>query len=460
MELRQLTPNEVLFIGGETANTYQHTSGLTVLDARDRPGFGYDTFRRNLEERIGSVPHFRWKLHEVPFGLDLPYWVEDEQFDFDHHVRRIAVPAPGDRRSLAELVAYLYSRHLDRSRPLWESWFIEGLPDGRYAFFTKLHHCMMDGEGASRLGELTCDFEPDAAPREIDPSIRDARAGRRPAPWEESLTAGLRLAGLPLRAGREVLDAVGHTVRRRVADRDSGRTRPPVPMSIFNADVGRQRGFVYGSVSLADVKAVKSHFGVTVNDVVLALVAGSLRRYLLDRDRLPDEPLRTSIAVSLRTDGDEEFGNRITTAGVTLATDLEDPEERLAVIARDSEVAKQEARAGGKGLLELLAVMPPVLVGPLVAATPPELVPRTTGFNLMVSSVRGSTEWMYIGGARVEANYPMSIITRGSALNVTALSYVDTIDVGVTLAPEVVPDPWTIVDGLEVALDELRARLA
>ncbi len=174
---RQLTSQETFFIGGETANVYQHTGGLVLLDASERPGFGFDSFREHLETRMADIPHFRWKLHEVPLGLDLPYWVEDENFSFENHIRRIAVPSPGDREALGELVAYLYSKHLDRDRPLWETWFIEGLPNRQFAMLHKLHHCLMDGEGASRLGERLIDLEPDAKSRPVEPEIRDAVAG-------------------------------------------------------------------------------------------------------------------------------------------------------------------------------------------------------------------------------------------------------------------------------------------
>src|SRR3990172_2528307 len=253
-KLRQLTPQEVLFVGGETPTVYQHASGLTLLDASERPDFGFEAFRRHLEERLGSIPQFRWRLHEVPLGLDLPYWVEDETFSFDHHIRRIAVPSPGDRKALGEVVSYLYSRHLDRSRPLWETWFIEGLADGQYGLFTKLHHCMMDGQGASKLGQVICDFEPDAAPREVDPAIAEARPGETPELWRELLNAALNLAGLPFRASREILDAVRRELRQRMTHYGRSQERPPIPTATFNCEIGSERGFVFGSLPLADVK--------------------------------------------------------------------------------------------------------------------------------------------------------------------------------------------------------------
>jgi diacylglycerol O-acyltransferase len=454
---RQLTAKDVLFVGGETANVYYHVSGLTLLDPSDRPGFGFEAVRDRLIAGLEHVPPFRWRLHQVPLGLDLPYWVEDPDFSFDRHIRRIAVPSPGDRRALGELVSYLYCRHLDRRRPLWETWFIEGLEDGGYGLFSKLHHCMMDGEAAAKLAEVLGDVDPDVPLPSIDPALSTARPGEVPEPWRASLTAVRHLSALPVRATREVLGAAGHWLRRAVEEPGHLLERPRAPRTSFNRHVGAQRGFVFGSLPLAEIKAVKNHFGVTVNDVVLAVIAGTMRRYLLDRGELPDTPLRTSIAVSLRTDDDDPFSNRITTAGVSLATHLGDPAARLRAIAEDADLAKQRARAGGKDVLEMMAMLPPALVGPMTSLAPPDLVREVSGYNLIVSSVRGSSTPLYMAGARTTAMYPMSIIQTGGGINVTCVSYGDDVDVGMTIDPSLIPDPWCLVDGLQESLDAYRA---
>lgn len=456
---RQLTPNEVLFVGGEHPNAYYHVSGLTLLEADDSPEFGFEMARARLIEGLEHVPQFRWRLHQVPLGLDLPYWVEDEHFSFDNHIRRIAVPAPGDREALGELVAYLYSRHLDRLRPLWETWFIDGIENGQYGLFFKLHHCMMDGEAAARLSEVISSIEPNAPPRPVDPAIADAQPGDAPEPWRASLTAARHLGGLPIRATREVVGAVSHALGQLMPGSAPRQPRARAPETVFNAAISGERGFVFGSVSLTDVKAVKDHFDVTVNDVVLAVVAGSLRRYLQDRDELPDAPLRTSIAVSLRSDEDDPFSNRITTTGVTLATDVADPAARLRAIADDSTRAKERARAGGKDILEMVGILPPALVGAVTAMAPPNLVRQLSNYNLILSSVRGSPVPLYTGPARATAMYPMSIIMTGGGINVTCISYVDNIDVGMTIEPRLVPDPWRLIDGLDEELDAYRALL-
>lgn len=456
--LRQLTKQDVLFVAGETAKVYQHTGGLVLLDASGRQDFNFKSFRAHVEQRISQIPHFHWKLHEVPLGLDLPYWVEDENFSFDHHIKRIAVPSPGDREALGEVVAHLYSKHLDRSRPLWEMWFIEGLADGRCAILQKLHHCMMDGQGASKLGEIMSDFEPDAPPREIEHSITEARAGEVPSQWQRSSNAALNLARFPAEASREIFGMVRPRLWQQLTGKKKeAKQKPVVPQAFFNGDIGSERGFVFGSVPLSDIKMIKNSLEVSINDVVLALVGSSMRAYMLAQGDLPAEPLRTGIAISLRTEADDEFSNKVTNASVTLATHLEDPLKRLRAIHEETEQAKREARGGAKGMMEVMQMMPPLLVSTLVGAMPADSASQLMGSNLIVSNVRGIDEAMYIAGARMETMYPMSIITPGIGINFTCVSYAGKVDFGVTIEPELVPDAWFIIDELHVALQEYLA---
>ncbi|MEH6583275.1 MAG: wax ester/triacylglycerol synthase family O-acyltransferase [Halioglobus sp.] len=456
--VRQLSKEDVLFVAGETDTVYQHTAGLVILDASAAPNFNFETFRERSIARIRQIPHFRWKLHEVPLGLDLPYWVEDENFSYSHHFKRIAVPSPGDREALAEVVAYLYSKHLDRSRPLWEIWFIEGLAGGKFAILQKLHHCMMDGQGASKLGEILCDLEPVAEPRPVDDAITKARPGLVPGQWQQSASTALHLARLPGDASRGIYSFIRPKLLKKLGwEKNTRPEKPGVPSTSFNAEIGSERGFVFGSLALTEIKAVKQAFGVSVNDVVLTLVGSSMRNYLLAHSDLPDAPLRTSIAVSLRTGDDAEFSNKVTTTSLTLATDIEDPVARLRAINGESVQAKQQARKGGMGMLELMQLMPPVLINAMVNATPSELAPQMMGANLIVSNVRASSAPMYIAGVRMETMYPMSIITPGLGINFTCVSYADHVDFGVTIEPELVPQPWDIINGLGAALQEYLA---
>jgi len=453
--VRQLHREDILFVAGESDQVYQHTAGLVILDTGNCPHFSFEYLREKVIERIRDVPHFRWRLHEVPLALDMPYWVEDADFSYDNHFRRIAVPSPGDRVALAEVVAHLYSRHLDRRKPLWELWFIEGLAGGKFALLEKLHHCMMDGQAASKLGELICDLEPDAAPRPLEPAIRHARPGQVPDWLRLSATTAFHLARFPVSMYRQLFDMAGAAVMEKLGFKKGGRRpAPPAPVSRFNGDIDGDRGFIFGSLSLAEIKTVRKAFDATVNDVLLALVSTSLRNYLEARDELPGSSLRAGIPVSLRTDEDEQIGNRVTQVAVTLATDVDDPVARLKAISEDCEEAKQLVHGGGKGMMEVLQTLPPWMVTAMMGVTTPGQASQILGSNLIVSNVHGSDHPLYIAGARLETMYPMSIITRGLGINFTCISYAGQVDVGVTIAPDLVPDPWGIVDGLGDALRE------
>lgn len=459
--LRQLGKEDILFVAGETDVVYHHTAGLVILDTSACKEFSFEYLRAKVIERIRPVPHFRWKLHQVPLGLDLPYWVEDENFRYENHFKRIAVPSPGDSVALSEVVAHLYSKHLDRNKPLWEFWFIEGLAGGKYAILQKLHHCMMDGQGASKLGELLCDFEPDAAPRPVDAAITSARAGEVPHWLRQSAATALHLARFPGAMYRGVFDLVSPKILEMLRLREGrSQPRPETPISCFNGDIDSERGFVFGSLPLDDIKTVKNAFDASVNDVLLAVISTALRNYMLARDELPELSLRTGIPVSLRGEEDDEISNRVTQVSVTLATDVADPSARLQAISEDCEQAKQLVHAGGKGFIELIQVMPPLMVSAMMATTSPEQTAQMLASNLIVSNVHGSDKPMYVAGARLETMYPMSIITPGMGLNFTCVSYTGQVDVGVTTAPELVPEPWEIIDGLYLALGEYLALAA
>jgi len=457
--VRQLSKDDILFVAGETGDVYQHTAGLVILDTSDCPDFSFKYLKEKVIERIDKVPHFRWKLHQVPLGLDMPYWVEDEKFSYDNHFKRIAVPFPGDREALAEVVAHLYSKHLDRNRPLWEMWFIEGLEDGKYAILQKLHHCMMDGQGANKLGELLCDFEPGARARPVDASIRNARAGEVPDWFRMSTTTARHLARLPGAMSRQVLDLVGPKVMQGVGLGNSRKKtkKKELPVSRFNGNIGGDRGFVFGSLALKDIKTVRKAFDATVNDVLLAVVASTLRNYLLHMGELPELSLRTGVPVSLRTEDDDDISNRVTQVSVSLATDIADPVKRLQTISAECTEAKQLVHSGQRGMIELMQTLPPWVVTAMMGMTTPQQTSQMIGSNLIISNVRGSDKPMYIAGARLQTMFPMSIITAGMGINFTCVSYTDQVDVGIAIEPYLVPEPWRIIDGMQEALEDYLA---
>jgi diacylglycerol O-acyltransferase len=455
-KLRQLKPEDAVFIGGEMSNVYQHTGGLLMLDASDSPDLCFEKYRDFVSQRIDNIPQFHWRLHEVPFGLDLPYWVEDRDFKLDNHIRHIAVPSPGDRDALVEVISHLYSKHLDRKRPLWEIWFIEGLPNRQFAVFQKVHHCMMDGQGATSLMESLWDHEPNGNRSKPEDSIADARPGEVPERWQESLNAAWHLYRAPFKTGQGLYGTLRNGIGKRLTSGETVSEKARTPTASFNTDISSHRGFVFGSLPLADVKIVKNGFSVTVNDVVLALVSGSLRDYLSAQSELPEESLRTIIAVSLREKGDDAFSNKVTTRSVTLATAIADPALRLQKITEETARAKQEARSGdgSMGQMDFIQLMPPLLIKAIMTIAPADQIARMAGANVVVSTVRGSDQPVYVAGARATGMYPMSVITPGGGMNITCFSNAGNIDVGITIDPDVVPDPWMLVEGLQKSLAE------
>jgi diacylglycerol O-acyltransferase / wax synthase len=455
----QLSREDVMFVAGETDTVYQHVGAIMVLDTTDHAGFDFEHFRQHCIERVSLIPHFRWKLHAVPMGLDRPYWVEDEHFSFDHHIRHIALPSPGDKATLCEVAAHLYCKHLDRSRPLWEIWLIEGLEGGKMAYLQKFHHCMMDGEGAFKLIETICDFEPDPAqPKTVDKEISEARAGRVPTYAESSTAAWRHFARLPGEATRNIVDILRPKILEQfVWPRKPKEERPAVPAVSFNGAISSDRAMTFAILPMDQMKVVKEHFGVSLNDIVLAVVSTAVRGYLQRHSELPSQPLRTNIPVSIKSADDDQFSNKVTNTTVTLATDLEDPVERLQAIHAESEQAKAMAHAGSKGMVEMFQMMPPILVGTLMDSLPDDQGPQMLGANLIVSNVRGSPFPMYIAGARVENMCPMSILTAGMGINITCISYAEGMDFGIMVEPDLVPHHEDLAAELELAMAQYHA---
>ena len=299
--MKRLSGTDSLFLSIEVPNWHQHVGGLTILDTSQAPDFDFLTVRDQLMHRLALAPKFMWKLHEVPLRLDRPMWVDDEDFDIDRHLHHVAVPAPGGMEELALITGKILSRQLDRRYPLWEAWYIEGLPNDRVAMVMKYHHCLLDGMAGASLASVLLDFTADAEPPEIPPDHEIERAG--PPPTNATLLAGAAasVAMTPVRS----VSYVARTAKRGItmmsmARSGTGIVPIQVPSTSFNGRVGPKRRLGFSSVAMDDVRAVKEHFGVKVNDVVLALVAGALRSYLEERGELPDRPLVTGVPLSTR----------------------------------------------------------------------------------------------------------------------------------------------------------------
>ena len=456
--MEQLSGGDAIFLAMETPIAPGHVGGLSVLDVSEAEGFGFERICQVTDERIRLEPRFTRKLREVPFGLDRPYWVADPDFDVRNHIHRVAVPAPGGRRELADLTGYLFSRPLDRDRPLWEMWLVEGVAEGRMALIMKTHHCLMDGVAGAGLGELLCDLEPhpETAPSRMRPSTE-------PEPELSDLAVAARAAGnavaRPLklaRFGARIVRQSAAMVASSLLDPEAPPLPTAVPLVSFNRTLGPRRAFAYASVPLAAVKAVKREFDVTVNDVILALTGSAVRRYLLDRGELPEQPLVALIAVSRRDAGDVSIGNAVTTVPVGWATDIDDPVARLRRIHRNAAKSKEFARnydvdflaGAGESLSPLATNLTMRSFAGMISSL------GTLG-NMVVSNVRATPVPLYVGGAKIESMSPLSILGPSQGLNATVVSYMGHVDVGFTVDPQLVPDPWVLADAIPQALDEL-----
>lgn len=457
--MKRLGGTDALFLALETPSWHQHVGGLSIIDPEDGV-ITFENFVMRVAERLPYAPKFRWKLKETPFGLDRPLWVDDEQFDIRRHVRRIGVPAPGEARELGEVVGTLMSSQLDRRRPLWEMWCIDGLAGGRIALFLKYHHCLLDGVAGASLATVLLDLAPDATePLAPLPAPEDLQAGPEPGDLELLARTLLSQPRRPLRTARYVMGLAGKGLAALQSIRDEeNRAILRAPVTPFNPAIGPRREVAFASVSLADVHAVKGKHDVKVNDVVLALVAGTLRRYLEKHDALPDAPLVTSVPVSTRPAGDSRLDNQISNMFVSLATDVADPVERLLAIRRSTKSAKEMRNAiGAREIQSIGEVATPLILGGAIRAIyRTSLMTRIPlRVNTVVSNVPGPNVPLYMCGGKVVAIFPSSVILEGMGLNVTVISYLDRIDVGILADPDLVPDIWVLAGEVPAALGEL-----
>jgi WS/DGAT/MGAT family acyltransferase len=479
--LRQLTALDQQFLALEDSRHVGHVGALAVLDPSTSPTgkLTLEDLQALIAERLPLVPPFRWRLAEVPFHLDYDYWIDDADFDLDFHVRELALPPGATELKLGEQVARIFSRPLDRSRPLWEIYLIHGLPEGRVAVMTKIHHAVIDGMSGNEILGVLLDLSPEG--REPPPPLSDP-GDERPGELELLGRGALGLARYPLRllgsvpralpnlgevptlanipglriAGSAAAGAQRVLGRRRVV----GRQDLVPPRTSFNGRVSAHRRFAFGRLSLQEVKDVKNTYGVTVNDVVVAICAGAVRRWLLEHDELPEEPLVAQIPVSVRTEGQQgTYGNRILLMTAPLFTGERDPIRRLQLTHEALAEMKERHRALPAELLQDANHFIPPAVFSRAARLSFSLASSSRGrpaWNLVISNVPGPQFPLYMAGARLEANYPISVITDGMGLNITCMSYCGHIDFGIVADREQMPDVWRLMGWLREALDELR----
>jgi WS/DGAT/MGAT family acyltransferase len=477
--MSQLTAVDTNFLHVESGRTLAHIGGLGIVDPLRSSG---ETLTREaivelVRQRAHLAKPLRRKLSGTPLGIDRPYWIEDPDFDPSWHVHEVGLPSPGTDLQLGEEVARLHERPLDRRRPLWELYLVQGLEGGRAALFSKVHHAATDGVLSVELLAALLDTTPEPPPV---PAPAEAELERLPSTLRMVSTGVTKAAFHPFRAARSVLrtapyldqiPVIGrypgvdlltravHGVLRRDSPPELARLSPP--RAPFNGPIGARRSFAYGSLPLSEVKRVRRAFGVSINDIVMAMSTTALRRWLVKRDALPDRPLVAAVPVSLRKGGGSgcDGANRLSAMIAPLATHLDDPRERFEAV-RDSmrTVKRRFVQASAGGWFEELSSMVPGMFSGMAMRLVLQLTSTLVQpVNLMISNVPGPQSPLYICGARLLSYHPASVISDlTGGLNITVFSYDGSLDIGIVACPDLVPDVWELVDYLRDALEELK----
>jgi diacylglycerol O-acyltransferase / wax synthase len=461
--MERMTGMDAGFLYMETPSLHMHTLKIGVIDpANVAGGYSFERFRDELSKRLHLLPPFRRRIVEVPRGIHHPVWIEDPDFDLDRHLKKTSIPAPGGAREMDAVIGEIASTQLRRDRPLWELWALEGLQDGHVAFVAKIHHALADGVAAAALlaNVLTVDPEPaDPAP---------------PAePWRpESIPDQKTLSRDAYRERRKSVRGIPALYRRTRAGgrelakhRETASIRPPrpirdVPRTSFNGPLSPNRVFATATLDLEDFKRAKSALGVTLNDVVLAVAGGAVKRYLDSRGERLDKSLVAAVPVS--TDKAEDVarlgGNRVANMFTTLATDVADPVARVRAIHEVTKEAKVTQNIlGADTMANWLEYAPPKPFnwfmrnysrrGLAARHRPP--------INLVVSNVPGPRTPLYIAGAKLVALYSVGPILEGIGLNITVWSYMNQMNFAAIACLDLLPDVHQVTDGLSDSLDEL-----
>jgi diacylglycerol O-acyltransferase / wax synthase len=455
----RLSPLDVSFLYLETPTTPMHVGGVAVF-APPEEGFDYERLVELIGQRIALVPRYRQKVRGVPGHLANPVWVDDDSFDLTYHVRRSALPRPGSDAQLRELVGRLMGRRLDRSRPLWEIYLVEGLADGRVGIITKTHHAMVDGVAAVDIGTVMLDVTPE--PREIPPDDW-APSGE---PGRVSLVAGA-VTDLVRRPSEAVDAARGAVVDARVtAGRVAGLAggllssaltmARPAPASPLNAPIGEQRRFAMARSDLDDYKRIRKEHGGTINDVVLATVAGALRSWLMTRGEAvnPASTVRAMVPVSVRSDSQQGApGNRVSSYFVDLPVGEGNPVMRLHQVSFAMRGHKESGQSVGADALVQLSGFAPPTMHALGARVASDLSRRM--FNLVVTNVPGPQFPLYAAGARMLEMFPVVPLSKGQAVSIGLTSYDGGVYYGLNADRDAMPDVDVLAGCIEESLAEL-----
>lgn len=461
--MKQLGGLDTTFLHMESPRTPMHIGSLNIYSQATAQD-GLVTFKGILsmiEERLHLAGSFRERLVAVPMSLDNPYWIQDPDFDLEFHVRHVALPAPGDWRQLCIQVARLHSRPLDLDRPLWEFTVIEGLdniagiPKGSFAIASKVHHAAIDGvsgaEITAAIHELSADPEPVPAP------AKRWKPERVPEPLELLARAGINNVRQPLRVPKLLVDTLPALRQLRSPDLDLPTAPKNVPKTRFGGKVTAHRVFEGRTFDLAGVKAMKNAVpGATVNDVVLTICGGAIRRYLDAHDELPESSLVAMAPVSVRSNDEKgSAGNKVAAMSVALRTDIVEPLARLEAVHATSQSAKELTHAVGAKLMTDYAEHLPSVTMAMASRLYSRLGNRAPIFNCVITNVPGPQIPLYSAGAEMVATYGYGPILDGLGLFMPILSYNGRLSIGVTSCREMMPDPEFFASCIAATHDEL-----
>jgi diacylglycerol O-acyltransferase len=455
MSTDRLSPLDASFLHLEDASAHMHVAGA-MLFAGDPPD--YDDFLADVERRLHLVPRYRQKLAYVPFGQGRPKWVDDPHFNLRYHVRMTALPPPGDEHQLRTLAGRVFSQQLDRGKPLWEIWLVEGLEGDRFAMLSKTHHALVDGISGVDIASVLFDAAPEPAvptaagrwvPRPMPSQaqlLAEALRERASVPAEvmRSVRAGARAPLKLVANAREALVGVGAMAWAGLR---------PAPPSAYNRDIGPHRRFTWVRAQLADVKSIKNELGGTVNDVMLATVTGALRRHLVRRGAPVDElELRAMVPVSVRAPVDRgALGNQVAAMMAPLPIWCEHPIERFEIVAEAMRGLKEGGQAVGAQMLTELTGFAPATIMDQAS----RLMARQRFFNLVVTNVPGPQHPLYLMGREMVDIFPMVPLAKQQALGVAIMSYNGRINFGLTGDYDALPDLDDLAGDFHASLSEL-----
>lgn len=452
--MKRLNGMDAMLLYSEAPNLHTHTLKVAVIDASDCPEFGFEVFRDHVRRRLHLLEPLRCKLVDIPWRLHHPMWLDcgPDAMDLGYHLRRVRVPAPGGRRELDEVIGRVASTPLDRSRPLWEFHFAEGLAGGRFALIGKVHHALADGVASVNLwarltGDVTDVGDNNEAGATPSACVLLRAAARDHARQVAELPGLIRDA------------AVGLTrVRRRSRQRGDHPDLADAfdaPPTFLNHVVSPQRRFASVTLPLADVKATATALGVTINDLVLAIAAGGLRKLLLDYDGKADRPIIASVPTA--TDKSNRVtGNELSGLSVSLPVHVADPAERARLVALATRIAKEDHEILGPRLYGRLMAYLPTAIAPAAFRWLARREAPNKMMNVAVSSVAGPRERGHIGGARVSEIYSTGVLSPGAPVNITVWSYVDQLNISVIADDRTLSDTHEVTDAMVGAFSEIR----